>query len=72
MRCRDLILVRRVSEIFQSEMLSFLSQGAFCNQSRFSDISPVTQSQRDRDVFDLALFVIRVFLDDIHSRAIFC
>ena len=61
-----------VSEIFQSEMLSFLSKGAFCNQSRFCEISPVTQSQRDRYVFDLTLFVMRAFLYDIHGRTIFC
>ena len=43
--CWDLVLGGGVSEIFQSGMLPFLSPGgSFCNQSRFCEISPVTQS----------------------------
>ena len=51
MLCRDSMLVRRVAEIFRSEILSSLSQATFCNQLKCCEISPVTQSQGDRQVF---------------------
>ena len=51
MLCRDLTLVRRVAEIYRSKILSFLSQATFCNQLKCCEISPVAQSQGDRDVF---------------------
>ena len=51
MLCRDSMLVRRVEDIFRSEILSFLSQANFCNQLRCCEISLVTQSKGDRDVF---------------------
>ena len=38
------MLARRVAEFFLSEILSFLSEGAFYNHSEFCEISPVTQS----------------------------
>ena len=52
MLCRDSMLVRRVVDIFRSEILSSLSQATFCNQLKCCEISPVTMSQGDRDVFD--------------------
>ena len=71
MLCRDSMLVHRVEEILRSEILSFLSQATFCNQLRCCEISLVTQSQGDRNVFYLTVFVIRVFSVDIHDRTIF-
>ena len=61
------MLVNRDADIFLSEILSFLNQATFCNQLRCCEISPVTQSQGDRVVYYLTVFVIRVFTVEIHD-----